>query len=184
MNAAVARLQNLLVKQPYPAACLAFALLLGAVAWWLREQRGELEATRQERVRQGEAMLSLLVGGSLQRQELAIAREAARRIEENLLVESNLAENTWYFFKLEEQTRVRLPELHQLNSPAGDRSSLYKRIPYTLRVEGAYEQIAAFVRALESGPRLVNITNFGFTRRAADGSQLVLDLSIELLGRK
>ncbi|MSU66365.1 MAG: hypothetical protein EXS38_09755 [Opitutus sp.] len=129
-------------------------------------------------------MLSLLVGGSTQRQELAAAHEIARRLDENLVVEENLAENLWYFYRLEEQTKARLPELHQLSSSPTDASPLFKRVPYTLRATGNYEQVASFLLALETGPRLVNITSFNFARTGANRAGLALELSIELLGKK
>ena len=129
-------------------------------------------------------MLALLVGGSTQRAELEVVRETTRRIEENLVVEANLAENLWYFYKLEEQTKARLPELHQLSSPTTDKSPLYRRVPYSLRIAGSYEQVAAFLLALETGPRLVKITGFNYARAEAVGSAMALDLNVELLGKK
>jgi Tfp pilus assembly protein PilO len=170
-------------RYPYSATCALLSILLGALAWFLWNQNHELEIARQEKNKEGEAMLALLVGGSTQRQELATVRETTRRIEDNLLLETNLAENYWYFYKLEEQTQARL-QVHQLSSPPGDTSPLFKRIPYTLRVSGTYEQVAAFLLGLETGPRLINITNFSYARRDATGSNLALDLSIELLGKK
>lgn len=183
MNASVHGFFRLLRRYPFCAACVVVTLGLAVAAWFLRGQVEDLEATHRERSREGEAMLKLLVGGSAQRQELALAREIARRIEDNLVVEANLAENHWYFFKLEEQTKVRLAEVDQLSSPINDPSPLFKRIPYSVRIVGRYDQVMAFLLALESGPRLVNIVGFGFTRQGAGGT-LSLDLSLELLGKK
>ncbi len=174
----------LLRRYPYSAGCAIAAILFGLSAWFLSGQNEELAVAQADRAKEGEAMLSLLVGGSTQRQELAATHEIARRIEENLVVEENLAENLWYFYKLEEQTKARLPELHQLSSPPTDTSPMFKRVPYTLRATGSYEQVAAFLLALETGPRLVNITSFNFARTGANGAGLALDLSIELLGKK
>ena len=129
-------------------------------------------------------MLALLVGGSTQRAELETVRDATHRIEENLVVESNRAANLWYFYKLEEQTKARLPELHQINSPTTDKSPLYRRVPYTLRVTGLHEQVGTFLQGLETGPRLVKITGFNYARTDPTGATLALDLSIELLGKK
>jgi hypothetical protein len=150
--------------------------------WLLRTKVQDLEVVHRERSEEGEKMLKTLVGGSTQRQELAMVRETARRIEDNLLTE-NLADNHWYFFKLEEQTKVRLAEVHPLSSPINDPSPLFKRIVYSVRVVGTYEQVMAFLLALETGPRLVNIVGFGFARQGAAGN-LSLELSLELLGKK
>lgn len=179
MNALLA----LLRRYPYPAICLALTAALGVAAWFAHAKVRDLRSALADRSREGEAMLSLLVGASVQRQELAFARETARRIEENLIVESNLAENTWYFFKLEETTGAHVPELHQLNSPITDKAPRYKRIPYSLRVAGTHEQVMKFLRAIESGPRVANVTGFNLTRRSARGD-LSLELSLEILGKK
>jgi len=171
------------VIRRFPLGVLATVIILicGVASWLIHGQIANLELVHQDRSREGEAMLTLLVGASTQRQELAAAREATHRIEENLVIETNLAENAWYFYKIEEQTKARLSALHPLNSPPTDTSPLFKRIPYTLRVTGSYEETAAFLLALESGPRLVSIINFSYAR-SADG--LTLDMGLELLGKK
>jgi Tfp pilus assembly protein PilO len=184
MNARLAQFFGFVRRYPYPTGCTILTIALAVTAWFLWDQNQTLELVRQQRAKDGEAMLALLVSGSTQRQELATAREVTRRIEDNLLIETNLAENSWYFFKLEQQTKARLPQVSQISSPINDHSTLYKRIPYTLRVEGNYDQVGAFLLGLETGPRLVAITGFSFTRRQADGSNLALDLNVELLGKK
>jgi hypothetical protein len=75
-----------------------------------------------------------------------------RRIEDNLVVEDNLAENLWYFYKIEEQTKAHMLELRPLNTIISDSKALYRRIPFSLRVTGTYEQTAAFLYAIETGP--------------------------------
>lgn len=183
MNAVTARFVALLRRYPYCALCAVLALALAGGCWYLMGRNEDLEIALKVRAKEGEAMLALLVSGSTQRQELASAREVARRIEENLMVETNLPENLGYFYKLEEQTKAAL-SVHQLSSPQSEASSLYKRIPFTLQVTGTYEQVTALLLALETGPRLVNITSFSYTRRDPRGSILALDLAIELLGKK
>lgn len=182
MNFRIAQFVAFLRRYPYCAVCTVLTLLLAGASWFFISQNEELEITRQARIKEGEEMFALLVGGSTQREELAAVREATHRIEENLVIESNLPENAFYFYKFEEQTKVRLPELHPLSSPASESSALYRRMPYTLRVSGTYEQVEAFLFAIESGPRLASITAFGFSRR--EGNAIMLDLSLDLLGKK
>jgi Tfp pilus assembly protein PilO len=174
----------LLRRWPVCVACLVITVACAGGAWWVRGEMAALQVTHAERTREGESMLALLVSGSTQRAELDAVREATRRIDENLVVEANLAENLWYFYKLEEQTKARLPELHQLNSPSTDKSPLYRRVPYTLRITGTYLQVASFLLALETGPRLVKISSFNYARADSAGSSMTLDLGLELLGKK
>ena len=169
-------------RNPFSAICAILIVGLGVASWFLWQQIGDLEPARQDRAKEGEDMLALLITGSTQRQELAAVREATHRIEDNLVIETNLAENLWYFYKFEEQTKSRLPELHQLNSPTTDPSPLYCRVPYTLRISGTYEQVASFLLAVESGPRLAKINSFTFNRRGPDA--ITLELALDLLGKK
>lgn len=184
MSRGLPGLMTVVRRWPYCLACVALTVI-SALGWWMvRDQIAGLHTVHAQRTKEGEAMLALLVGGSTQRAELEIVRETARRIEENLVVEANLAENLWYFYKLEEQTKARLPELHQLSSPTTDKSPLYRRVPYSLRIAGSFDQVAAFLLALETGPRLVKITGFNYARAEAQGSAMALDLNVELLGKK
>ena len=184
MSAASPKTQSFWRRYPYCCGCILATIALLGACWLLRDMIATLQLIQADKARQGEAMLSTLVSGSTTRQELADVREAVRRIEENLVIETNLAENLWYFYKLEEQTKVRLPELHQLSSPANDASTIFRRVPYNLRVTGTYDQVASFLLALETGPRLLKITSFNFGRVDPTGGLLALDLSIELLGKK
>lgn len=179
-----AGLTALIRRWPYCAGCLVVVLGCAIGVWFIRDRIAELQQVHAERTKEGEAMLATLVGGSTQRAELEAVKEATRRIEENLVSETNIAENYWYFYKLEEQTKARLPELHQLNSPSTDKSPLYRRVPYTLRITGGYAQVASFLLALETGPRLAKINSFTYARADAAGASMTLDLALELLGKK
>jgi Tfp pilus assembly protein PilO len=136
-------------RYPLAVGCGVVALLSAGAAWYFSGQNRDLEIVRQDRAKEGEAMFALLVSGTAQREELAAVREAARRIEDNLVVESNLAENAFYFYKFEEQSKARLPELHPLSSPVTDPNGLYRRVPYSMRVSGTYEQVFGFLFAIE-----------------------------------
>jgi len=184
MNPQVASFLVFVRRNLFATICALLIAGLATASWFISQEIDELNASLEDRAKEGQSMLELLIGGSTQRQELAAVREATHRIEDNLVIENNLAENYWYFFRFEEQAKARLPELHQLSAPASDTSPLYRRIPYSIRVTGTYEQVAAFLLAVESGPRLANITSFAFTRRASGSDALALELSVELLGKK
>ena len=170
----------ILRRYPFPAACLIVTLLCGGGSWYLWGQNAELTLVNQDRAKEGEAMLATLVGGSTQRQELATAREITHRIETNLLSDA-LAENYWYFYKIEEQTKVKMPDMHQLNTPPTDGSAGFRRVPYVIKVTGGFEQVAAFLLAIEVGPRLAKITSFNFSR---NGQVITLDMNLDFLGKK
>ena len=184
MSASLGDIIEFVRRWPYCVACGVLTIALGAASWYLHGEIGRLELILRDRSKEGEEMLSQLVGGSTLRQELAEAKAIGKRIDDNLVIEDNLAENSAYFYKIEEQTRAHLPDFHQVSSPTTDKSPLFRRVPYGLRVTGTYEQVASFLLALETGPRLVKITNFTMARMDPAGLSVSLDLNIELLGKK
>lgn len=169
---------------PFRAACAVATLGLLGVTVPLHHTIARLEQENQHRAREGEAVFARVVSAATLRQELGHARNASHRIEENLVVPANLAENLWYFYKLEEQHQVRLPELHQLSSGAGATTADFRAVPYSLRAAGSYRQLIAFVQALETGPRLVRITSFDWARTSPADDLHTLDLNLEMLGKK
>ena len=168
----------------FAAACVILSILcIGATAY-LWNDVSDLDDLRDQREKEGEAALQKLVSGPPLRQELDFVRDTTLRIDQNLVVEDNLAENLWYFYKIEEQSKARLRELRQLTSSQPDSDSRYKKIPYSIEVVGTYSQVSSFLRAIETGPHLANISGFSLKRRDPGGMMLSLNLGIDLLGKK
>lgn len=185
MSGLLARILTGIRRWPYSVTCGVLTLLLTVLAaWYLPRLTRGLKTALRDQERDEATMSAKKKSGSLLRQELAGVRAITRRIDENLVVESNLAENLWYFYKIEEQTKAQLPELHQVSAPAADKSTLYRRVGYSLRVVGSYDQVAAFLLAIETGPRLLRITGFNLGRTDPAGRAVSLDLNVELLGKK
>jgi hypothetical protein len=170
----------LLRRYPYCAGCLILTIACAVSSWFLWDDVQEQQVVLEGRSKEGKAMLDTLVGGSTQRSELAAVREITHRIDDNLVGEA-LAENYWYFYKIEEGAKAHIGELHELNTPLTGNSALFRRVPYTLRVSGTFEQVGAFLLGLETGPRLVKITSCTFTRSP---TALSLDVNLEMLGKK
>ena len=126
-------------------------------------------------------MFSALSGYSRIIGQLATVDEALKQIDENLIAENDLAENQGYFYQLETLSRVRLTQLNQLSAQPAD-DSPYKAVPFSLRATGTYAQLIDFLRELESGPRQLRIKTFDFSRGDAKVDNLVLGLTVELLG--
>jgi Tfp pilus assembly protein PilO len=174
---------DLIRRYPLVSGCVAALLLLGAANYYFWDQRHTLANQHDEARRYGEAMLPVLASHTRLTAQVATTQEAVELIERNLIVESDLAENLGYFYKLETASRARLAQISQLNAQALQ-GNPFKAIPFALRVSGSYAQLIAFVRALETGPRLARIKDYEFTRSDAKTGTLALDLTVELLGNK
>jgi Tfp pilus assembly protein PilO len=164
-------------------ACLGLACL-GAGAWFWRNL-GVLEESLHIHTLQGEAERDTIASSPLLREALTQAHATVTRIERNLVVESNLADNLLYFYTLEQQTQARVRGLNQLTTSGSEDGARtqYKLVPYTLEVGGTYAQVMNFLQSLESGPRLVKIRSFSFRRAAAGSADVILQLDISLLGK-
>jgi Tfp pilus assembly protein PilO len=171
-------------RHPLSLLCGVVIIVCGVSSWVIYDNMSGLELERNQLAQDGDLMVATLITGPSVRTELEVTREITRRLDDNLVVEENLAENLWYFYKIEQQTKAHLTELHQLNPLAPDSRSLYKRISYSLTVTGTYEQTGAFLYAIETGPRLANITLVSFRRVEPGGPELSLEINLELLGKK
>jgi len=171
-------------RHPLSVLCAIVFIVCGLLSWLIYGDMKGQELERSQLAQDGDLMVATLITGPSIRTELEAIREITRRLDDNLVVEDNLAENLWYFYKIEQQSKAHLTELHQLNPLIPDPRSLYKRIPYSLIVTGTYEQTAAFLYDIETGPRLANITTVNFRRSEPGSPMLNLEITLELLGKK
>ncbi len=171
-------------RHPLSALCAAICLISGAICWYIYTNMKWLDLEHKQVTQDTEMAIQSLISGPSVRQELAAAREVTRRIEDNLVVEDNMAENLWYFYKIESQTKAHIAEMRTPNSIISSSRSYYKRIPFSIRLTGTYEQTAAFLYAVETGPRLSNVTSLTYRRFEPNSANVLLDFDVELLGKK
>ena len=178
--------QFLAVARRYPVAAISSILLVlfGVADYFLWQQRDDRAETYERTRQEGETMLLSLNGQARITAQSATVEETLAYIDKNLTLESDLAGNLDYFYQIEKNTRIRLTNLSQLSSQPGGEEEIYRAIPFSLRLTGAYPQVLAFLHELETGPRVLRVKNYRFAQTdaaAADG--LSLDLTVEMLGR-
>jgi Tfp pilus assembly protein PilO len=160
------------------------ALLIAALAnLFLWTQRDTLAKQHDDARRYGEAMRPALASSTRLSAQVATTQEAVELIERNLIVESDLSDNNLYFFKLETTSRARIAQFSQLTAQVVQ-GNPFKGVPFEIEVIGSYPQLIAFIRAVETGPRLARIKDYSFTRNDARASLLSLIITVEVLGNK
>ena len=89
------------------------------------------------------------------------------------------------------QDRAADQGAHPRAAPARTRSSpdsrsLYKRIPFSIRATGTYAQTAAFLYAIETGPRLTYIPTLMYRRVELETANptVILEMNVQMLGKK
>jgi hypothetical protein len=171
-------------RHPLSALCGTICIICGVACWYIYGNMKWLELEHKQVIQDGDLDLASMISGPSVKQERLAALEITHRIEDNLVIEDNLAENLWYFYKIEQQTKAHIAELRPLNSLISDTKAYYRRVPFSVRVTGTYEQTGAFLYAIETGPRLSYITQLTFRRADPASAQVILEFNVELLGKK
>lgn len=157
-------------------------MLLGAANYFLWQMR-EAVTQRHETVRQkGKFMLSALENRPRIDADLEVLQEGIAQIEGNLLDEASMEVNLGYFYRIEKTTRVRLIRLNQLVATPPVAGSPFKAVPFSMQVTGSYRNSMAFLRALETGPRILRVRNCSFERGTENG-EFLLDLTVDVIAK-
>ncbi len=177
------RLFALVRRRPIVVISLTALLVSAAANVYLWDRRAQLAKQHDDARRFGEAMRPALASHTRLAAQVATTQEAVELIERNLVAETDLADNLGYFYKLETSSRARLAQISQLNAQPLQ-GNPFKSVPFSMQVIGSYPQLIAFIRALETGPRVARIKDYSFTRNDAKAGLLALDLTVEILGNK
>jgi Tfp pilus assembly protein PilO len=171
-------------RHPLSVLCAVICILCGCACWYIYGNMKWLEIEHKQIAQDADLAQTSLISGPSVKQERLAALVITRQIEGNLVVEDNLAENLQYFYKIEDHSKAHLAELRPLNSIISESKSLYKRVPFSIKVTGTYEQTAGFLYGIETGPRLASITSLSMRRQDLSGQSVVMDIDLDLLARK
>jgi hypothetical protein len=174
---------DFLRRNAFAVVSTVFSVALVVASYMLLRRAKGIEGVIGDRQYEGESMSRLLMSAPKLRAFHAEAKLAVDATDAALIDERNLAENLYQFYKYEEETRARLSELRQLNSAPIDDDAPYRSIPYSLQLNGTFEEVASYVRRLETGPRFLRINTFNLRRRDPASLDISLSLGIEVLGR-
>jgi hypothetical protein len=171
-------------RYPVSALCAIVCLSCGIACWYIAGNMRWLELERRQATQDTDlAQLSLISGPSVKQERLS-ALVITRQIEDNLVVEDNLAENLQYFYRIEDRSKAHLIELRPMTSVISDSRSLYKKVPFSIRLTGTYDQVLGFLHGIETGPRLAEISALSLRRSDPGSVSIAADMEVELLGRK
>lgn len=170
-------------ERPGVTACLVVAMVLAGANYFLWQRRERVANEHADARRKGEFMLQALARRTRIEADLGALRDAMGQIEGNLLEEQSMEVNLGYFYRFERMTSVRLVRLNQLASLPPTAGSRFKAVPFSMQVSGSYRETMSFLRALESGPRILRVRSCSFERGSADSADLILDLTVDVLAK-
>jgi hypothetical protein len=171
-------------RNPISVICAAVCVVCGLICWYLASNMKWLDLEHKQLMQDSDLAQASLISGPSVKQERLAALVVTRQIEDNLVIEDNLAENLQYFYKIEDRTKSHIAELRPLNSTIPDTRSLFRRVPFSIRITGTYDQVVGFLYGIETGPRLASISSLNLRRRDPSSMTVILDLNVDLLGKK
>ena len=172
------------LARPIVTGLTAISLVLGAVNYFLWQQRHGVAFRHDELVQRGTEVAKALTEQARTKADLTTLEEALTQIDRNVISEGEMEVNLGYFYKMERLSRVRLSQLNQLSATGSADGGSFRAIPFSMRVNGTYAEVMNFVHQLETGPRLARVRTYSFVRPLESKERtLDLDLTVELLSR-
>jgi len=183
MSVLLAQLWALIRQHPLISAALLVAAVAGGVNFPLWRERQAITREHDEVRRRGQAMLVALTDRTRIHNDEVLLGSAEAVIDRNLVSEENMEVNLGYFYRLEKITRVQLNRIDQLGSTPPEAGSPFRTVPVSLQLSGSYRNLLAFVRELESGPRILRLRSYRMERGDASGNEMSLTLMVEMLAK-
>jgi len=191
----------LIKKNPIATVCLVVTLGVIAALYFRSGLTAVAEADLEQKTKEGRRMAANIKFAAQLDEQLAAVTAANATINRRLVRASELANNLQYFYRLENDTGIKLVDLRQV-SIAGDTRAKPKNAPktafepvnYAVAVQGTFNQLVGFLQRLEHGEHFSRIQTATFMPAAGIGGEeaagsatrpemLTLTLSVDLLGQ-
>ena len=170
-------------RRPLVFICGGVVIALGLALYFRSGVGDELQARLAEREKEFARMANNTKFSAQLDAQLQALREANATLETGALRVGELARNQQVFFRLEEQTGVKLLDIRPLNinvpAKAGP-ATTYVGIPFSLTIKGEYPQLIDFLQRLDRGATLARVTSASVA--PPDEGIQTLSLGVELLG--
>jgi len=185
-----ADLLALIKKHPIAFACALVVVLCGA--WLYYDSDGVDQAQRDFEAKDKESKKIAANARSANglAEQTAEMQAAAKQLESRLLRVADLANNLQIFYRLENETGVKLMDARQSPLPPvkpGTPKTLFTAIPFNVTIQGNYAQVWSFLRRIEAGPHFGRFTRLTLSKMEVTGSAVAPDsmsavITLELLG--
>ncbi len=177
-------------KQPIAVLGGLVVLLCVLDLYFRADARAETQTQFEAKEKELQIVDSNIRNGAALAEQTAAMQEAGRQFEARLIRASQLAVNLQVFYRLEAETGVKLLDVQQSAIAAPPRNApikLYSPIPYSVSVQGAFDQVFDFVRRLETGPQFARFKQVTFIKATAGGENtsadgMIVNFTLEFLG--
>jgi hypothetical protein len=184
-----ADLLALIKKQPIATACALVCVLCGIAFYFRMDAIDEARTAFEAKEKESRAIAQNARHTNGLAEQVAEMQAAGKAIESRLLRAGDLANNLQVFYRLENETGVKLIDARQ-NPPSarqGAPKTLYVPVSFSVTMQGNYTQIWSFMRRLETGPHFARFERVAVGKVetvAKDAGSDIMSavLTVELLG--
>lgn len=179
----------LIKKQPIAFSC-GIVCLLCAVAFYFRmDAIDQARAAFEAKDKESKAVSQNARHTTGLAEQVAEMQAAGKQVESRLVHASELANNLQLFYRLENETGVKLVDARQNPLAAlkpGAPKTLYVPVSFSLTLQGTYAQVWSFLRRLETGPHFARFDRLSLNKvggsKEAPSDQMNVVFTVELLG--
>jgi hypothetical protein len=185
-----ADLLALIKKQPIAAVCALVCVLCGVAFYFRMDAIDEARVAFEAKEKESRAIAQNARHTNGLAEQVAEAQAAGTVIESRLLRVGDLANNLQVFYRLENDTGVKLVDARQNPMPPsrpGAPKTLYVPVSFSVTLHGTYPQIWSFLRRLETGPHFARFDRMAIGKLEVGAKDAVPDLmsavfTVEFLG--
>lgn len=185
-----ADLLALIKKHPVGAACLLVCVFCGVWLYVYSEKIDNARAAFEAKDKESRAIAQNARHATGLAEQVAELQAAGKQLESRLLRAGDLANNLQVFYRLENETGVKLIDARQNAQTAakpGAAKSLYVSVSFGVTLQGSYAQIWSFLRRLETGPHFARFDRVAIGKIETGAKDAMPDLmsavfTVELLG--
>lgn len=178
-------LVKLLKKNPLSITCGALSLIFIVVICLRSGTIPEAEGILAQKSAEGEKLAANIQYSAQLKDQVEAVTASNKEIESRIVRASQLLTNTQYFYKIENETGIKMIDIRQ-TTPANvgkPAKGSYLPVSFAVSVQGDINHILAFLRQVENGAHYARVVTASCSGNSAQRSApLTLALSLELLG--
>jgi hypothetical protein len=173
-------------KNPIGVGCAVLSLALAGGIYF---RSGEVPAATEELTKksdEGGRLAANLQNSAQLKEQVDTLTACEKELESRLIRASQTLTNYEYFYKLESETgtKMTISQGAAGSLSKGAAKALYGGVPFTISVQGSWNQTIDYLRRLENGPRYCRVLSVTCGVPPSDrASPITLNLSLELLGQ-
>lgn len=175
-------------KHPVGTVCLLVTIACGAALYFRSGQVAASQAEYEARSAESAKMINNVTNAPGLDAQLEEITALAKELDGRLVRAGQLAVNLQYFYKLEADNGVKLLDVRQNALPRAPRGpkTIFTPVPYSLSVQGTYDELVKFLTQVEHGRHFCRINSLVLTKAGGvgpnAGQELNLSITLDLLG--